>query len=228
MNRQPIHLRTNSHINVPGGNALMKQCPKCNSSFPDADKFCEVDGSVLIAAEDPTHTTTSNSLRDKKILPLLAVIGTSVGVLLVFMYLTFLRGSSTQEVSANSNHQAPVQFATSMPSPAPPAPLISPSVEPSPSPSPSIQASPSPQASATPVVLNSTPIATTAGAQTGQVIIRLVNGAKIEAEEAWQTGEGIWYRKGTVISLLDPKNVKSIDKIPAAPPSTAAPAPSPF
>lgn len=212
------------------GQRAMKQCPKCNSSFPDADKFCEADGSVLVAAEDPTHNTTSNSARDKKILPLLAVIGTSVGVLLVFMYLTFLRGNTTREVSANSNHEAQLQIATSRPSPAAPGPLMSPSVEPSPSPSasPSVQASPSPQASATPVELNTTPIATTprGPAQASQVIIRLVSGAKIEAEEVWQTGEGVWYRKGTVISLLDPKNVKSIDKVPAALP-TVAPAPSP-
>jgi hypothetical protein len=204
----------------------MKQCPKCNSSFPEADKFCEVDGSVLVAAEDPT--TTSNSSRDKRILPLLAVIGTAVGVLLVFMYLTFLRGSTTREVSASSNNEAQRQVATSLPSPASLAPLESPSIEPSPSPS--VQASPSPQPSATPVELNTTPIAITPGApgQTSQVIIRLVSGAKIEAEEVWQTGEGVWYRKGTVISLLDPKNVKSIDKVLAAPSSTVAPAPSPF
>ena len=209
----------------------MKQCPKCNSSFPDTDKFCEVDGSVLVAAEDPTHTT-SNSPRDKKILPLLAVMGVSVGVLLVFMYLTFLRGRTTQEVSAGSHNEAQLQVATSLPSPASPAPLESPSIapSPSPSPSPSVQPSPSPQASATPLELNSTPIATKPGApaQTGQVIIRLVSGAKIEAEEVWQTGEGLWYRKGTVISLLDPKNVESIDKVAVAPPSTAAPAPSPL
>jgi hypothetical protein len=207
----------------------MKQCPKCNSSFPDTDKFCEVDGSVLVAAEDPTSHTTSE--RDKKFFPLLAVIGTSVGVLLVFTYLTFLRGRTTQ-LSASSNHEAQRQVATSLPSPAAPAHLVNPSVEPSPSPSPSptVQPSPSPQASATPVELNSTPIAITPGApsQTGQVIIRLVSGGKIEAEEVWQTGEGVWYRKGSVISLLDPKNVKSIDKVPTAPASTVAPAPSPF
>jgi hypothetical protein len=210
----------------------MKQCPKCNSSFPDTDKFCEVDGSVLVAALDPISNTTSNSARDKKILPLLAVIGTSVGVLLVFMYLTFLRGSTTQEVSASSNSEARLQVPTSLPSPASPSPLISPSVEPSPSPSPSpsVQPSPSPQASATPVELNSTPIAATPGApaQTSQVMIRLVSGAKIEAEEVWQTGEGVWYRKGTVISLLDPKNVKSIEKVPTTATPTVTPAPSPF
>ena len=209
----------------------MKQCPKCNSSFPDTDKFCEVDGSVLVAAEDPIRNTTSNSARDKKILPLLAVMGASVGVLLVFMYLTFLRGKTTQEVSASSNNEAQLQVAASLPSPASTAPLISPSVEPSPSPSPSpsVQPSPSPQASATPVALNSTPIATTPGAppQTSQVIIRLVNGAKIEADEVWQTGEGVWYRKGTVISLLDPKNVKSIDKVAATSAPTVGTAPSP-
>jgi len=210
----------------------MKQCPKCNSSFPDTDKFCEVDGSILVVAEDPIRNTTSNSARDKKILPLLAVMGASFGVLLVLMYLTFLRARTPQEVSASSNNEPQLQVATSLPSPASTASLISPSVEPSPSPSPSpsVQPSPSPQASATPVELNSTPIATTPGAsaQTSQVIIRLINGGKIEADEVWQTGEGVWYRKGTVISLLDPKNVKSIDKVPAPLAPPLAPAPSPF
>ena len=58
----------------------------------------------------------------------------------------------------------------------------------------------------------------------GQMIIHLVNGAKIEADEVWQTGEGIWYRKGSVMSLLDPKNVKSIDRLtPPAPAATKSP-----
>jgi len=56
------------------------------------------------------------------------------------------------------------------------------------------------------------------------MIIHLVNGGKIEADEVWQTGEGIWYRKGSVMSMLEPKNVKSIDRLtPPAPAATKAP-----
>lgn len=203
----------------------MKQCPKCSSLFPDGDKFCEVDGTILVAAEHPATIV----VRDKRILPLIAVIGVSVGVLLVFVYLMFLREKTTPEASANSNPVAQQQVVTLLPSPAldAPSPLASPSVEPSPSPSPSpsIQASPSPQASATPVEFSSNPISAAAPVVSNQVIIRLVNGGKIEAEEAWQTGEGIWYRKGSVISLLDPKNVKSIDKVAPTPAPTQASSP---
>jgi hypothetical protein len=49
-------------------------------------------------------------------------------------------------------------------------------------------------------------------------MIKLQTGSTIEAEEAWQNGEGIWYRKGGVVSLLDPKDVKAIEKPPAPSP----------
>lgn len=201
----------------------MKQCPICSSSFPDGDRFCEVDGTILVAAEDPTSNTTLNP-RDSRILPLIAVAGVCLGVSVVFLYLTFLRGTTTPEIHSNSNASAQPQLATMLQPVSAPAPSESPSIEPSPSPSPSpsVQASPSPQPSATPVELSSSPIAATgARASTGHVVITLVSGASIEAEEAWQTGEGIWYRKGTVVSLIDPKTVKSIDKVAAATPAPA-------
>jgi len=34
----------------------------------------------------------------------------------------------------------------------------------------------------------------------------------IEADEAWQTAEGVWYRKGGMLALLDPKDIKSVEK----------------
>ncbi|HSE30734.1 MAG TPA: hypothetical protein VLA93_04065 [Pyrinomonadaceae bacterium] len=193
----------------------MKQCPTCSSLFPDGDRFCEVDGTKLVAARNP-----DGNPRDKSVLTLIGVIGVCVGVSLVFLYLTFLRGNTTPEVSSNSNASAQPQLATMLQPVSSPAPSESPSIEPSPSPS--VQVSPSPQPSATPVELSSSPIAATAAPPlTSHVVITLVSGAKIEAEEAWQTGEGIWYRKGTVVSLLDPKTVKSIDKV-----ATAVPAPT--
>jgi len=42
----------------------------------------------------------------------------------------------------------------------------------------------------------------------------------------WQTGEGIWYRKAGVISLIDPKHIKAIER-PAQPVASPSASPSP-
>jgi len=63
--------------------------------------------------------------------------------------------------------------------------------------------------------------------KSGPVKIVLDSGVTIEAEEVWQTGEGIWYRKGTVISLIDPKHIKAIEKAQQPTTGSAAASPSP-
>jgi hypothetical protein len=40
----------------------------------------------------------------------------------------------------------------------------------------------------------------------------LNSGIDIDADEAWQTSEGVWYRRGGMVSLLNPKDIKEIDK----------------
>src|SRR5262249_42348979 len=110
--------------------------------------------------------------------------------------------------------------------PASPSPSPSPSPTPRPSPSPSPSLSPSPRPSET-VKLNSSP-ASTSATTTGKeamVTIRLTNGSSIEADEAWEGSEGIWYRRNGVVTLLDRKQVKSIDRPQPSP--TASPSPSP-
>ena len=156
-------------------------------------------------------------------LPLIAVIGVSVGALLTLLYLSFSAATPKPEPRSNST-VSKQQFAPLVP------PITHASVNPepspsiAPSPSPSIEASASPQPSASIVELSSNPITTTPGAPSvrGQMIIHLANGAQIEADEVWQTGEGIWYRKGTMMSLLDPRNVKSIDKVNSSSAAAAA------
>jgi hypothetical protein len=43
-------------------------------------------------------------------------------------------------------------------------------------------------------------------------LIRLNNGARIEADEVWRTKEGVWYRRNGVVTLLKANRVKSIEK----------------
>jgi len=192
----------------------MKRCPRCNSAFPDEEQFCEADGTVLVPVKPPA---------DNSLVVVVAVLGLLLGVLLSVGYLLFFRKiqQPEQQLITSSSHASqtpqprPVQQATPLPS-------ESPSQEPSPSPAES--PSPSPQSSPAKIELSSSPISTASGdkAKNGPVLIKLDDGVTIDADEAWQTGEGIWYRRRGVVTLLDPKHVKTIEK--AGPPQ---PSPSP-
>ena len=183
----------------------MKQCPTCSATYDDSDRFCEIDGTPLLPVRPLSNTPG-------KTLPVIAVIVVSLGAFIAIFYLSFPGETEKPEPAANST-VARQQSAAPRLLPAPrPTVEASPSPSIAPSPSPSVAPSPSPQAS---VELSSSPITTSAGGPSvkGQMIIHLVSGGQIEADEVWRTGEGIWYRKGSVMSLLDPKNVKSIEKV---------------
>ena len=204
----------------------MKRCPECNSFFPDAEHFCERDGAELVNAGDAPNPPVKSS---RTLLPIGVLAGVLLGVLLSLFYFAMSRrppeeNSNTSNSSSSARQQEFLQ-------PQQPAPIASasPSVEPSvePSPSPSIE-TPSPEK---PIELSSSnPISTAPDpkGRSNRVVITLDSGVTIEADDAWQTGEGIWYRKHGVVSLLDPKNIKAIKKVsPAEPQPSASRSPSP-
>jgi hypothetical protein len=220
----------------------MKRCPECDSVFPDGDQFCELDGILLVADEpdnqeaqqlkniapgaitEVPHQSDSSS----KTLAILAVAGVAFGVVIFLIYYAMTHPASTENSNESSTNlsiiQPPSPLVPSSPSP---DATVSPSVEPSPSPS----ASPSPsrQDNVTRVELSPGAVSTSGDGRTksGRVIIRLTDGASIEADEVWQTGEGIWYRKAGVVTLLDPKNVKAFEKESGTPQPSASPSPTP-
>ena len=204
----------------------MKRCPECNSLFPDAEHFCELDGATLVTAE-PSAGVAPQPKSSQSLLPVAVVMGILLGVVLSLLYFAMSRqttqeNSNTIGSSSSARSQEVVQ-------PLQRAPAASPSVEASvePSASPSVE-SPSPQSSPAQLELSSSDPISTAGAKGIPVVIRLNNGLTIEADEAWQTGEGIWYRKHGIVTLLDPKNVKAVERVsPAAPQPSAATSPSP-
>lgn len=211
----------------------MKVCLKCNSQFPDTERFCDIDGTPLISTDDLSAigargAGVSPSAKNTWILLAVAVVGVVVGV---FLFLAYLAMSRTTTENSNESTSTSTVAQPQMPSlPVRPAlePSVSPSVEPSPSPS--VEPSPSPKATASPIQLSSNPISTaSARGQSGPVLIRLNSGVTIEADEAWQTGEGIWYRRSSVLTLLDPKDVKAIEKVPppSTQPTSATASPSP-
>ena|SRR5258705_510394 len=221
----------------------MKRCPECDSVFPVTDEFCELDGTPLVADSETDAIVSDGQERkihdiplmavgeevrrpeaNQKTLAIVVVAGLAIGVVLFLVYYAVTREPTTENSNQSSLNSSVVQ---------PPGPLVpsrpspvatgSPSVEPSPSPS----ATPSPSTQTSPqrIELSSNPVGTTGDGKTksGTVTIRLTDGSSIEADEAWQTGEGIWYRRRGIVTLLNPNQVKAIEK--AAPP-TPEPSPS--
>lgn len=206
----------------------MRRCPECNSLFPDAERFCEVDGTPLVA-DPPSPSPNSVAPQPKSnewLLPIGVLAGVVLGALLVLVYFVTSRQTAQENSNTSASSSSRQQVVAPL-QPAPPAtssPLPEPSVEPSTSPS---VETPSPEnSSARVAVSSSNPISTAAKGSSDPVVIRLNSGLTIEADEAWQTAEGIWYRKHSVVSLLDPKNVKAIEKVsPAAPQPSVSPSP---
>jgi len=218
----------------------MKRCPECDSVFPYTDRFCELDGTPLVASEPdseqevedvpPLRETDSTRQPEEswKILAIVAVAGVAIGVIGFLVYHAMTRQRATESVNASSSNSSVVRqqgpFLTPVPSPLASA---SPSVESSPSPreTPSASALTSPAA----VQFSSNQVSTGGDRKkSGPVIIKLNDGASIQADEAWQTAEGVWYRKGGVVALLNPKQIKAIEKVaPATPQPSASQSPPP-
>lgn len=212
----------------------MKYCPECDSDFPDSEKFCEFDGALLMSADADVPVDSDAGPKPGTSLKLIAVAvgGVVIGVMLFLIYYAMTREPKEQSSNTASSNPNVVMQQQALPLfAAVPSPVASPSpsVEPSPSPSPSatVAPSPSPQTERrTELSAGAISTASDEKAKSGPVLIRLVDGASIEADEAWQTGEGVWYRKGGVVALLNPKQVKAIKKVTLTPPATPAPSPA--
>jgi len=57
------------------------------------------------------------------------------------------------------------------------------------------------------------------------ISIELIGGGRLEVEELRETNDGIWYKRGGVTTLLDPKRVARIDR-PSSDETKATPAPT--
>jgi hypothetical protein len=227
----------------------MKRCPQCGLSFPDTDQFCDVDGTLL--AEDYSASNPVVSDRTKRevqeirevdltdgrshlrqnwntlaIVAVGTVAGVAIGLVLFLVYHEITRQPSNQNSNESSSNVAVTQGQTSLP-PSRPSPVGSVSPSPETSPSPTARPSPAAQAESARVQLSSSPISTGGAEKTrnGAVTIRLANGTAVEADEVWETGEGIWYRRRGVVTLLERTQVKAIERGSRAP-SLSAPIPA--
>ena len=226
----------------------MKRCPECDSNFPDADQFCELDGTILVADYSDNNTDASADRAPQtvspagargyqvsrdgptgetwKILTIMAIAGVAIGIVLFFVYQRLSRDGIEQSSSEPPSNDS-VRRQQIPPLPLRPSPSVSVSPSPEPSPSPSPMPSPGNQAESARVALSSSPVSTGGDkkAGLGQLTIRLTNGTAVEADEVWETGEGIWYRRHGVVTLLERDQVKAIER--PSPASSPTPATSP-
>ena len=196
----------------------MKRCPQCSFLYLDTDEVCDLDGTPLnhvndaevegsIAPIPAAVPPKSEKPGSRKGLILTAVGGLLIGVVIVFGYVGLSRRPTPQVQPTQPVAQV------AMPSPSQPLTLETATPPPEPSPSPAERSSPSPSPPMRRAGVNTNPVSTTANEKTtGPVMIRLTNGSRIEADEAWRTKEGVWYRRSGLVTLLNASRVKSIER----------------
>ena len=190
----------------------MKRCPQCLFLYPDSDERCDFDQTPLEVVDDSALEAAVPRPARRRSLPIAVAIGLMLGVLAFAIYYAI---SYQMRKAAAARTEAATQSAPEV-SPAPVA-TLSPTPESSPSPSPS--PSPTPKTSAANVSTahsraTSDPVSTSGpgmgNRQGGKPVIMLVSGGKIEADEAWRTKDGVWYRRNGIVTLLKSGQVKAI------------------
>jgi hypothetical protein len=198
----------------------MKRCPQCKFIYLDTDDLCDLDGTPLVHVTDAeVDAVASGQLvkaktpkRNLRALAITVIAGLALAVILIVVYYTATR---TREQAGKVQEQSQNEL-TTIPLP---TPQKAPSTEPTPLSSPSIEtssaakSSPSSHSSSQRPSVSSNPVSTgvNESAKTGSVI-RLTNGARIEADEVWRTKEGFWYRRNGIVTLIKANQVKAIEK----------------
>jgi len=210
----------------------MKRCPQCEFIYPDRDEVCDFDQTPLVAATESeiaavtntperpslaelaaTHSRKFEARRSRRALPIAAALGLTLGLISVAIYFAVHRrmASRNSEVATSQVGQPPA-VATPYPSPSP-----SPTITSSPLPELVAEEKPSttnPKVStAHPTVrvgqVSTGPPRTESAASSKPVII-LTSGSRIEADAAWRTKDGVWYRRNGIVTLLRGNRVKAI------------------
>jgi hypothetical protein len=198
----------------------MKRCPQCKFIYLDTDDLCDLDGTPLVHVTDADVDAVAGgqsvkAKTPKRNLRALAIIAIASLALAVILFVVYYAATRTRQQAAKVQEQSQNELtATPLPTP-----QQTPSTEPTPFSSPSLEtssaakSSPSSNSSSQRPSVSSNPVSTgvNEGAKTGSVI-RLTNGARIEADEVWRTKEGFWYRRNGIVTLIKANQVKAIEK----------------
>jgi hypothetical protein len=220
----------------------MKRCPECNESFENKQNFCDIDGTQLVDEAAMLRATLQRAiigLPDTQQRAVSASVvwvtipaGVLIGVVLsLLVYMVELSPGNTEpgrqdKSSVGSQLPAPTrssQVASTLTPPMAPAPSVDATEAQEGGQQADRPSSASPSPASSPVetaarLLNNGPIST-GGKQSGKqgpAIIRLKDGAAVEADAVWEDKQGVWYRRGGLVSFVDPNRVAAITE-PAQP-----------
>ncbi len=223
----------------------MRLCPECDEVYEDSEKFCELDGQPLLAlalsvpsaassadlATPPAKTEITTAKRE------IWFVGTAGVVLgIVVSVGGYLAYGLWNEDSGFKDPSAPAfaaQTRDPIPASRPQAPRPELTMAPEETATPEPEASPEPSPvptegmNAVAARLNKGPVSTGQRKKDSnekvQTIIQMNDGTSVEVEAAWEEGQGIWYRRGGLVSFVERHKVKSIgESVPRPPPDPAA------
>jgi len=211
----------------------MKRCPQCEFIYPDRDDQCDFDQTPLVSITESeiaaitntperpllgdlavTYSRKSESRRNRRTLPVAVALGLIIGLISVVLYFAFHRPLTSRQLDAATSR------VTDSPGIVPPSAsaLPSPTINNSPSPEPVV----SDQKSQSPISKISTAPSTPrlSSVSTGpprtetvsslRPVILLTSGGRIEADAAWRTKDGVWYRRNGIVTLIKGNRVKAI------------------
>ncbi|HET6670604.1 MAG TPA: hypothetical protein VFH15_10275 [Pyrinomonadaceae bacterium] len=202
----------------------MKRCPKCLEAYDDAEKFCELDGRKLLA--DPTihvveasaPVTPTRNPNERSLMMLVGVLGGVLisAALFVVYSVANKEAPESRQSSARVLQAAPATRQTlTIPSEPAPRPSATPLEEAEAENSPEPETQAEVKETAAPTKVNQGPISTGGHKDEPNLrtVIQLNDGTSLDVDEAWKEGQGIWYRRGGLVSFLDSKDVKSISTV---------------
>jgi hypothetical protein len=207
----------------------MKRCPACFEIYDNGEVYCELDGQALLDpanfAIDVENTQSSqDALHLKRESWLTGLVGVMVGIVICAgvyaAYALWGREADTkdQETPAYASQiRDPLQQSRPQPARIPePAPASTEDPSPDPEPEVAPELSREPEIQAVAARLNQGPVSTGQrvknsedGAEV-QTVIQMKDGTTVEVDAAWEDKQGVWYRRGGLVSFVESNRVKAI------------------
>ena len=203
---------------------MMKRCPQCNAIYQGTGIFCENDGRRLLDFPGIDDELVPDAPVQRSNSVAVGLAGVLIGVVLcggAYVAYSLLKPEAGTSERVLSPHEAQVRETA----PPRPAPARSVEAEPTPDESPSPEeaetvASPEPAPPQRETVaaarLNAGPVSTGGPASESaegakvKTIIEMQDGSIVEVDAAWKDGQGVWYRRGGLVSFVEGPRVKAI------------------
>lgn len=199
----------------------MKRCLQCYQPYEDTEIFCERDGQRLLNV--PVRKSNPNAI-------VIGVAGMFFGAVLcggVYVAYSVLTPGVDTDERAHAQLETQTRETSSQPRQAPPPRTAEalPATSESPTPE-EVEAEASPEPEQTPAEtaasarFNRGPVSTGAPASERaadaktQTIIEMKDGSVVEVDAAWKDAQGVWYRRGGLVSFVESPRVKAITARP--------------